>query len=157
MARYRFLTAWSLAARREDVFAVLHDSERWPEWWRGVERVVKLEEGDDEGRGSLGRYTWRSVLPYRLEFDMRITRVERPHRMEGEAVGELTGAGRWRLYEDGGATAVLFEWDVETTRGWMNALAPVARPVFRWNHDWVMRQGGAGLARRLGAELLSGP
>jgi len=155
MAEYAFLTAWRLAAPREDVFAVLHASERWPEWWRGVERVVKLEDGDEEGRGSLGRYTWRSVLPYRLEFEMRITRVDRPYRMEGEAVGELTGSGSWRLYEDDGATAVLFEWRVRTTRAWMNALAPLARPVFRWNHDWVMREGGRGLARRLGVELLS--
>jgi hypothetical protein len=155
MAEYAFLTAWRLAAEREDVFDVLHESERWPEWWRGVERVVKLEDGDADGRGSLGRYTWRSVLPYRLEFDMRITNVDRPNRMDGEAVGELTGTGSWRLYEDADATAVLFEWRVQTTRAWMNALAPLARPVFRWNHDWVMRQGGRGLARRLGTRLLS--
>jgi uncharacterized protein YndB with AHSA1/START domain len=156
MADYAFLTAWRLAAPREDVFEILHASERWPEWWRGVERVVKLEDGDAEGRGSLGQYTWRSLLPYRLEFEMRITRVDRPHRMDGKAVGELTGTGSWRLYEDDGATAVLFEWRVHTTRRWMNAFAPLARPVFRWNHDWVMRQGGRGLARRLGVELLSG-
>jgi hypothetical protein len=36
----------------------------------------------------------------------------------------------------------------------MNLLAPVAKPVFRANHDWVMRNGGEGLARRLGAKLL---
>jgi hypothetical protein len=92
---------------------------------------------------------------YRLEFDMRITAVDRPHRLEGEAVGELAGLGTWRLYEEEGETAVVFEWRVRTTRRWMNAIAPLARPVFRWNHDWVMRQGGRGLARRLGAELLS--
>ena len=155
MADYAFLTAWRIAAPRERVFATIHDSERWPEWWRGVERVVKLEDGDSEGRGSLGRYTWRSRLPYRLEFDMRITRVDRPARMDGEAVGELTGTGRWRLYDDADATTVTFEWRVRTTRAWMNLLAPIARPVFRWNHDWIMRQGGAGLARRLDAELLS--
>ncbi|MCA1656715.1 MAG: polyketide cyclase, partial [Actinobacteria bacterium] len=34
-------------------------------------------------------------------------------------------------------------------------LAPLARPVFRWNHDVVMRQGGEGLADRLGARLLA--
>ena len=28
----------------------------------------------------------------------------------------------------------------------MNLLAPVAAPVFAWNHDWVMRNGGEGLA-----------
>lgn len=155
MADYAFLTTWRVAAPREAVFEVLHASERWPEWWRGLERVVKLEEGDEEGRGSLGRYTWRSLLPYRLEFDMRIVHVERPHLMEGHAVGELSGTGRWRLYEEDGATAVLFEWQVRTTRRWMNALAPLARPVFGWNHGWIMRQGGRGLARRLDAELLS--
>ena len=87
---------------------------------------------------------------------MPITRVDRPQRMDGAAVGELTGTGSWRLYEDDGATAVLFEWRVQTTRWWMNVLAPVARPVFRWNHNRLMRSGGHGLARRLGAELLSG-
>ena len=156
MAEYAFLTAWRVAAGREAVFEVLHESERWPEWWNGLERVVKLEEGDAEGRGSLGRYTWRSFMRYRLQFDMRITRVERPYRMDGAATGELTGIGSWRLYEDGEATAVLFEWRVRTTRWWMNLLAPLARPVFRWNHDRLMRAGARGLAHRLGVELLSG-
>jgi hypothetical protein len=36
----------------------------------------------------------------------------------------------------------------------MNVLAPVARPLFAWNHDHVMRSGGEGLARLLGARLL---
>jgi hypothetical protein len=76
--------------------------------------------------------------------------------MDGSATGELAGTGSWRLYEDDGSTAVLFEWRVQTTRRWMNLLAPFARPLFRWNHDRLMRAGGRGLARRLGAELLSG-
>ena len=102
MADYAFLTAWRVAAEREAVFEVLHESERWPEWWDGLERVVKLEDGDADGRGSLGLYTWRSVMRYRLEFEMRITRVERPYRMDGAATGELAGIGIWRLYEDDG-------------------------------------------------------
>jgi carbon monoxide dehydrogenase subunit G len=156
MADYAFLTAWRVAAPREAVFEALHASERWPEWWDGLERVVKVEDGDADGRGSLGLYTWRSVMRYRLEFEMRITRVERPHRMEGEAKGALAGTGSWRLYDDAEGTAVLFEWRVQTTRWWMNALAPIARPVFRWNHDRLMRAGGRGLARRLDVPLLSG-
>jgi Polyketide cyclase / dehydrase and lipid transport len=156
MADYAFLTAWRVAAPREAVFEVLHESERWPEWWDGLERVTKIEDGDHEGCGSLGLYTWRRVMRYRLEFEMRITHVERPYRMDGEAEGELAGIGSWRLYEDGEATAVLFEWQVHTTRWWMNALAPIARPVFRWNHDRLMRAGGRGLARHLGVPLLSG-
>ena len=75
--------------------------------------------------------------------------------MEGRAHGELDGTGRWRLWEQDGLTAVTYEWNVETTKRWMNALAPVARPVFAWNHDWVMTRGGEGLARRLGARLVA--
>jgi hypothetical protein len=52
-------------------------------------------------------------------------------------------------------TAVLYEWNVHTTRAWMNLLAPVARPVFAVNHDYVMRHGGEGLARLLGCRLLA--
>jgi hypothetical protein len=37
----------------------------------------------------------------------------------------------------------------------MNALGPLPRPAFRWNHDLVMRQGGVGLARRLEATLVA--
>jgi hypothetical protein len=43
---------------------------------------------------------------------------------------------------------------VKTTEWWMNLLAPIARPLFAWNHDVVMRQGGEGLARLLGTRLL---
>jgi hypothetical protein len=37
----------------------------------------------------------------------------------------------------------------------MNLLAPVARPIFAWNHDYVMRNGADGLSRLLGATLLA--
>jgi uncharacterized protein YndB with AHSA1/START domain len=155
VAAYRFLTTWLLAAPRERIFQEIWDSERWPSWWPGVESVVELEPGDEEGVGSLGRYVWKSRLPYRLTFDTRVTRVERPRYLEGEATGELAGTGRWRLFEQDGVTAVVYEWDVRTTSRWMNLLAPVVRPVFGWNHDAVMRWGGEGLARRLGAPLLT--
>jgi uncharacterized protein YndB with AHSA1/START domain len=152
---YRFLTTWVLEAPRDRVFQAIWDSERWPSWWHGVESVETLEDGDDEGVGSVGRYVWKSRLPYRLEFDMQITKVDRPYLMEGTSTGELAGTGRWRLFEEAGVTAVVYEWDVSTTARWMNLLAPLARPVFAWNHDAVMRWGGEGLARLLGARLLA--
>jgi uncharacterized protein YndB with AHSA1/START domain len=154
MAQYEFLTTWCLDAPIDRVWDVLYESERWPEWWRGVEAVRVLERGDADRVGELSRYTWKSKLPYRLEFDMRTERVERPYLVEGTASGELAGKGRWRLFEARGTTAVTYEWVVHTTERWMNVLAPIARPVFGWNHDYVMRGGGEGLARRLGARLL---
>jgi uncharacterized protein YndB with AHSA1/START domain len=144
VASYSFLTTWLLEAPREPVFEAIHDQERWPQWWRGVEEAEEIEPGDDDGVGSVSRLVWRSRLPYRVKFEVTTRRVERPHLMEGHAVGELTGVGRWRFFERDGVTAVLYEWDVSTRRRWMNALAPIAGPVFAWNHDWVMARGGRG-------------
>lgn len=154
MAEYRFLTTWCLDAPIDRVFDVLRDSSRYPQWWRGVERVVALAPGDGNGIGEASRFTWRSVLPYELSFETRVTRVEPPHLIEGRASGELEGTGTWRLFE-GHGTAAVYEWRVRTTRPWMNVLGPVARPAFVWNHDVVMRRGAAGLARELGVRLIA--
>jgi uncharacterized protein YndB with AHSA1/START domain len=155
VAEYRFLTTWLLEAERERVWEAIYDSERWPEWWKGVEEATKLEQGDESGVGQYGRYVWKAYLPYRVEFFVRTTRVERPTLLEGNATGELAGVGRWRFFEHDGLTAVLYEWNVHTTRAWMNVLGPVARRAFASNHDYVMRNGGEGLARLLGARLLA--
>jgi hypothetical protein len=137
------------------VWDAIYDSERWPEWWSGVEEAEKLEEGDDAGIGQFGRYVWKAKLPYRVEFFVRTTKVERPSRLEGDATGELAGTGMWRLFEQDGVTAVVYEWRVRTTKAWMNLLAPVAKPAFQANHDYVMRNGGHGLAKLLGATLIA--
>jgi uncharacterized protein YndB with AHSA1/START domain len=155
MAEYRFLTTWLLEAERERVWEAIYDSERWPEWWKGVEEAEKLEEGDENGVGQYGRYVWKAKLPYRVEFRIRTTRVERPRLLEGDATGELAGVGRWHLFEQDGLTAVIYEWNVRTTKAWMNLLAPIGRPAFQSNHDYVMRNGGEGLARLLGAPLVA--
>jgi len=155
MAEYRFLTTWLLQAERERVWDAIYESERWPEWWKGVLEAEKLEAGDESGVGQYGRYVWKAKLPYRVQFFIRTTRVERPRLLEGDATGELAGVGRWRLLEEDRITVVTYEWHVRTTRAWMNLLAPVARPAFKSNHDYVMRNGGEGLARLLGVPLLA--
>jgi hypothetical protein len=98
---------------------------------------------------------WRSRIPYDLEFEFVVREMDAPRSMRGDALGELTGSGVWRLYEQDGVTAVVYEWNVRTTKAWMNLLAPVARPFFAHNHDVVMRWGGEGLARRLDCNLLA--
>jgi uncharacterized protein YndB with AHSA1/START domain len=158
MSEYEFLTTWCLEAPREPVWDAIWEAERWPEWWRGVVGARIVTAGDEAGVGQVARYTWRSRLPYDLEFEMTTTEVDKPHLLEGHAMGELAGIGRWRLFEQDGevpVTAVVYEWNVSTAKPWMNVLAPIARPLFEWNHDWVMRNGGAGLAKLLGCRLLA--
>ena len=154
MAEYAFETVWHLDVPIDRVWDAIYDADRWPQWWPGVRESALIEPGDERGVGAVRRYVWRSRLPYTLAFEMRTALVEPPHRLEGEAIGELEGSGRWELAEEGAGTVVRYCWNVRTRPLWMNLLAPLARPAFAWNHDAVMRQGGEGLARLLGARLL---
>jgi hypothetical protein len=116
--------------------------------------VVETRKGDQSGVGSIQRYTWKSKLPYRLSFDMETNRIEPPLLLEGIATGELPGRGLWQLSTEGRETIVRYDWKVETTKRWMNLLAPLARPLFEWNHNVVMSWGAKGLAQRLGAGVV---
>lgn len=148
MAEYRFLTAWLLDAGLDDVWEAVHTIELWPHWWRGVESVTKV-------RDSVYDHVWRSRVPYGVHFRIEVDVIDAPNLIVARAEGELAGTGTWRLYDDVGATAVTYDWNVRATRAWMNAVAPIAWPVFEWNHNVVMRWGGEGLAKRLGAHLLA--
>jgi uncharacterized protein YndB with AHSA1/START domain len=154
---YAFLTTWLLRdAPVERTFEVLLAGERYPQWWPGVVRVQTLEPGGPDSVGKLSRSTWKSALPYELTFDLRVARVERPHLIEGHASGELEGVGTWRVFGGAdGTTAVVYDWRVRTTRRWMNAVAPLLRPAFALNHDWIMRRGADGLAREVGGTVLA--
>ena len=154
MAAYDFVTVWRFEAPLEPVWDLIYRVEDWPAWWRGVLRVEKLRDGAADRAGSLHRYTWKSRLPYLLTFEMETTRVEPLRSMEGRAVGELQGVGRWGFTHDAGLTTVRYDWSVETTKRWMNLVAPLARPLFAWNHDVVMNRGAGGLAKQLGVSML---
>jgi uncharacterized protein YndB with AHSA1/START domain len=154
MANYTFVTEWRIEAPLPAVWEAIYHSEAWPQWWQGVESVVELHPGNAQGIGNTRRYTWKSRLPYRLTFDMQTTRIEPPVTLEGTAAGELEGTGRWHFSTEGPVTVVRYDWQVRTTKRWMNWLAPLARPFFKWNHDVVMRQGGQGLARHLNTRLV---
>jgi uncharacterized protein YndB with AHSA1/START domain len=154
MAQFALVTRWHIEAPQAAVWDAIYASDRWPEWWPYVVSVEELEPGDAEGVGALRRLTWKTRLPYTLSFEVRSTRVEKPHTLEGRASGELEGTGLWRLSSAGAVTVVRYDWTVDVTKPWMALLAPLLAPVFKWNHDAVMRAGGEGLAKRLGAKLL---
>jgi len=155
MAEYHFVSTWQIQAPIEQVWEEIYHSERWPSWWKYVVGVDELEPGDADGVGKRQHLLFRTRLPYTLGFDARVTCVQPPSKLEAEATGELEGTGRWTLTSADGGTLVRYDWDIRTTRRWMNLLAPMARPAFSWNHAELMREGGESLARRLGVDLAS--
>jgi hypothetical protein len=151
VAEYSFVTEWRLDAPIDRVYELIHDTLAWPGWWPAVEAVDEIRPARERtGVGSVRRYTFKGRLPYTLTFDLAVDRIERPTVLGGRASGELDGTGLWTLREEGGQTVVRYDWNIRTTRWWMNLLAPLAGGLFKSNHDFVMQSGAAGICRRLG-------
>ena len=142
---FHLVTEWLLDASKDEVWAVLVEPERWPEWWPTVRRVELLEPGDENGIGAVRRLTWSTALPYDISFATRTVKVEPKRLIEGQASGELDGIGRWTLTAEGEGCRVRYDWIVTVTRPWMVRLAFLLRPVFAWNHNYVMERGRHGI------------
>lgn len=147
---FELVSQWQLDAPPEDVWRVLSDAEHWPDWWPCVEAVETVEPGEPGGERSRWRYTWKTMLRYKLRFDLYVTCIEAPLLLAADVTGDLSGRGVCRIARRDSRTLVRYEWTVQVRRPWMKWLAPIARPVFVWNHRMVMRQGEAHLAARLG-------
>ena len=156
MASYSFVTIWKIDAPIETVYDAIRDSLAWPTWWPQVPSVTELAKGDERGIGGVRRYVFKGKLPYTLAFDLRVDTVEAPTKLGGTASGELAGTGVWTLTAEApGLTTVRYDWNVRTTRWWMNLLAPLAGGLFKDNHDYVMSGGLEGLTRLLGVKAIS--
>ncbi|MEO6039863.1 MAG: SRPBCC family protein [Saprospiraceae bacterium] len=152
--QYAFVTLWKIEAPVTAVWPVIHASQDWPQWWKALRQVKTIRPGDTAGVGAITEAIWRTALPYNITFQFETTEVQPLQRIAGHAFGELEGQGTWSFTEENGVTTVRYDWQVATRKGWMNRLAFLLEPAFRWNHDVVMRWGGEGLAKRLNARLL---
>ena len=152
---YKFITQWRIKAPLIDVWYAIYNSEEWPFWWKGVKDVSVIRENDVDGINGIKKYTWKSILPYTLSFKMRLVKKEDFELLSGMAFGELEGDGTWYFSEENGVTKVQYNWNVKTNKAWMNYFAFALKPLFKLNHDVVMKWGAQGLAKKLDAELIS--
>ena len=148
-AHFDLVSHWRIQAPVDRVWAALADPVSWPRWWPCVRRVQTLHDGGADGVGSVRRIEWSTRLPYRIVIEVEAVESVRHQRLRGRSRGQLDGEGLWLLRAEAGCTDVTYVWRVRPTRRWMRWLAPLLAPVFRWNHDGVMRAGEAGLRRYL--------
>lgn len=151
---FDLVSHWRIAAPVDRVWAALTQPESWPQWWPHVRSVQTLRAGDAEGLGSVRRIEWATRLPYRIVTEVEALESVRHQRLRARSGGSVRGEGLWLLQADDTAAActdLTYLWRVELTQPWMRRWAPLLAPVFRWNHDSVMRSGEQGLARHLRA------
>ena len=154
--QYSFVSKWEIDAPLQQVWDVINASLEWPQWWKGVVSVEEIEKEDANGINGVNTYTWKSALPYKLTFTMRLIEKQPMKRLKGIAFGELEGEGVWTFNEQNGVVQIQYNWDVYTKKAWMNYLSFLLKPAFRYNHNIVMHWGAIGLAKKLNARLVKG-
>jgi hypothetical protein len=136
---YVFRSEWRIDAPPDDVYLALEELRRYPDWWREVRQVTQLDEDTAEIR-------CRATLPYDLVFlSSQSVRNRGGGVLEAKLAGDLDGFSRWTITADGSGTLAVFDEEVVATKRLLQVLAPVARPVFRANHELMMRHGQQGL------------
>ena len=147
--QYSFVTHWKIKAPVANVWDAIYLSTEWPQWWKGVKKVVDINTGDIDGLGAVRDYTWQSILPYTLTFSIKLTEKDTHKKLSGVAFGDLEGHGTWIFEEVDGITSVTYYWNVITNKPWMNYLSFILKPAFKFNHDVVMKWGEKGLKTKL--------
>ncbi len=142
-SEYHFITHWSIRGPIGVVFEILRDGAGYSRWWGPAYRIT------EEVGPKLIRSVVRARLPYTLEFTSQLVREDPPYELEIHATGELEGRGHWRLSQVGFLTEVVFHWDVRAHKPLIRWFSFLLKPLFRWNHDWVMHLG----EKRLQAEV----
>lgn len=136
---YVFQSRWLVPASTNECFEVLRDVESYPKWWPEIRDVHMLS--DDRAL-----FRVRSFLPYYLDFESARSREDRDAGvLEAKLSGDLDGFSRWTISATGSGSMCVFDEEVVTTKRSLNLLAPAARPVFKLNHEFMMRHGQAGL------------
>jgi hypothetical protein len=144
-SKFELISQWRIEAERERVWNALHAPADWPRWWPYVASVVELDRGNGGGIGARHQVSWTSRLPYNVELETRVIELEPQRLIRIAAAGDVRGEGCWRLSELPSGTCAEYTWRVELDKAWMRALAPLLRPVFKWNHNSVMDAGERGL------------
>lgn len=152
--RYRFLTEFELTSSPAAVEETLRDVGNWSAWWKWVRRIEPLTS---EHGGVGARYRNRIATPLLYGFTYYTEVVEVADELiRLEVSGDLEGTGLFRFRAtDSGGSFLSFEWSVETRKRWMNLLAPLARPIFTWNHHRLMSDFGEGLGTASDGKLLT--
>jgi uncharacterized protein YndB with AHSA1/START domain/quercetin dioxygenase-like cupin family protein len=140
---YLFVDEWDVAAPPQAVFEALSDARTYPRWWTPV--YLDVDADGPPTLGKVSRQHFKGRLPYHLNTESTITRLEPPHVVEGDVTGDLRGRGTWTLTPTASGTHVRFDWRVFADRKLLRLLTPVLRPVFRWNHNWAIARAMEGL------------
>jgi hypothetical protein len=122
---YQLGYRWTIEGPIDTVFHFVSDARTFHEWF-GVFKRVESDDPDGPVRvGSHSRMKVRALLPYTLDWDVTVSRLEPPCLLH-------------RLEQQGGIVTVINEQELIADRPLPGLLHPLAQAIFNLNHEWAM-------------------
>ena len=147
---YVLFSEWRAPGSVQAVYDVVSDADALADWWpSGFLRVVVLEPGDEDGLGKVLEVVTKGWLPYTIRWRQLVTRIDPPHGFTIEVNGDFDGRGVWTFRQDGPETLATFDWRIDADKPLLRYGSPVLKPLFAWNHRWVMARGEESLRLEL--------
>jgi uncharacterized protein YndB with AHSA1/START domain len=145
-AEYQFVDTWQVPMPIEEVYELLGDPLRYPEWWPEAFPAAEGDPGPPKP-GNRVDILSKGFLPYRLRWTLTCVAVERPTRIHAEMTGDFVGTSTWTLTEADGGTRAVLDFRPSVAKRGVRELTPVLRPLFRANHRWAMARGQEAVRR----------
>lgn len=140
---YRFKSTWRVEGSVQAVFDGLERLDRYPDWWREVRSVTRLDQ-------KRAKVRIKALLPYSLDLVLTRTRADIVDGiLEVTMTGDLAGWSRWQITREEGTLRLDFEEVAELMKPSLRRYGALARPVFAFNHWVMMVRGQRGLRRYL--------
>ena len=138
---YSFFTHWRMEGDIAEIYTLISNPLDYPNWWKNVcFQVEELEPGDKRKLGQVIRFQLKAALPYVLKWQAKSTELNKPYGFTSEVTGDLVGLGVWSFKQDGSWVDITFNWEVAVEKPFLRFFSFFLRPVFNWNHNWVMKK-----------------
>lgn len=142
---YSFHSIWKIQAPRIKVWQALTAAPfSWQDWWPGMISFSGIETADMH-IGTTSKFIMRAKSGYKLSASFTTTSYQPLDLVVFNAQGDLAGTATWKFTDHNDYTIIHIDWQVQTTKAWMNALAPLLKPIFVSNHNTLMQAGEAAL------------
>ncbi len=142
---HRFAFRWRIPGEPAEVFDLLAEPARYPEWWGSVHAAARAVAPGEAGASRAVELLSGARLPLLLRTRVSVMRLEPPRAIAFRLGGRIEGDGAWRLDVDGPYVSAALECRLRATRLPAALLLPLVRAEWRW----AMRQGEIGLRLEL--------
>lgn len=149
---YHITNKWRVYGTVDEVSAIFGEKGSYlPVWWpSALSDAHDLSPGDERGVGRSFSIRARGWLPfYSMRLQFTALEIERPNHYILGVSGDLHGTAAWTFEQDGEMVNITFDWRLTVVQPLLQRLGILLRPLFLWNHDWIMLQGERSLVLEL--------